>query len=136
MGYGVYNREGRWAGYGVPATCDHPDCGASIDRGMAYLCGEEPGAEKGCGLFFCSRHLFYTPNDDDPQMCSRCCDDEPPFEPTPDTAEWVEHMLTDESWGQWRSENPDRVAAMTTPTPTASPAVTDDAPRGARGDLT
>ena len=115
MGYGVYFRDGRWAGYGVPATCDHPGCEASIDRGMAYICGGEPGADKGCGLFFCGDHLWIGITDDDPQMCERCCDEEPPFDPTPDTPEWVAHMLTDESWEQWRTENPEQVAAMSAP---------------------
>lgn len=113
MGYGVYEYGGRWCGYGVPAICDHEGCGAEIDRGMAYLCGEEPGGgENGCGLFFCSDHLFISMGDDVPQMCERCCDDERPFQPTADSDEWVEHMLTDESWEQWRDENPEQVAAM------------------------
>lgn len=51
---------GRDVGYGVPAECDHPDCNAQIDRGLAYVCGGEPyGGELGCGLFFCASHLFY-----------------------------------------------------------------------------
>ena len=111
MGYAVYNRGGRWAGYGVPAICDHPDCAVEIDRGLAYRCGDI-GEDKGCGLFFCSSHLWIGSGDDDPQMCDRCCDDKPPFDPKSDTAEWVEHMLTDESWDQWRRENPERVAEM------------------------
>lgn len=120
MGYGVYEREGRWQGYGVPAICDHEGCGESIDRGMGYMCGEELGAEKGCGLFFCSDHLWIGGTDNDPQMCQRCCDDEPPFGRTPDTPEWVAHMLVDESWQQWRDENHGQVAAMTTtPDPTS-----------------
>ena len=64
MGYGVYEREGRWCGYGVPATCDFPGCGASIDRGLAYLCGGQ--GDGGCGLFFCGSHL----GDDD--LCEQC----------------------------------------------------------------
>ena len=112
MGYGVYFRDGRWAGYGVPAICDHPGCGASIDRGLAYRCGEEPGSDKGCGLFFCSNHLWISATDDDPQMCERCCDEDPQFDPTPDTSEWITHMLGDDSWVQWRNENPEKVAAM------------------------
>lgn len=116
MGYAVYNIDGRWCGYGVPATCDQPGCGASIDRGMAYICGDEPRPEKGCGLYFCSDHLWIGREDDEPQMCERCCDDEPPFDPTPDTAEWVTHVLSDDSWHQWRTENPDQVAAMSAKT--------------------
>jgi hypothetical protein len=112
MGYSVYNREGRWAGYGVPAICDHPGCGRRIDRGFAYLCGEDPWGEKGCGLFFCSDHLFLGPDDDDPFMCERCVTGEPSFNPTPDIDEWISHMLADESWQQWRDENQDKVAQM------------------------
>lgn len=112
MGYGVYFRDGRWAGYGVPAICEHPECDEAIDRGMDYRCGEEPGAEKGCGLFFCGKHLYFTPHDGDPQMCERCCDNEPPFSEKPDTREWIDWMLTDESWQQWRDENAQQVAAM------------------------
>jgi hypothetical protein len=42
----------------------------------------------------------------------RCANDQPPFEPTPDTAEWVEWKLTDDSWGPWRDENPEVVAEL------------------------
>ena len=40
MGYQVYedSKTGRWAGYGVPAECDRPDCATKIDRGLAYRC--------------------------------------------------------------------------------------------------
>lgn len=108
MGYGVYKRDGRWAGYGVPATCDHPDCGASIDRGLAYMCAPDTG----CGLFFCSGHLVFVDIPSEAQLCERCRDGKPPFDPTPDTAEWVTHMLTDESWQTWRDENPAALRAL------------------------
>jgi hypothetical protein len=26
-----------------------------------------------------------------------------PFEPKPDTPEWINHKLTDESWAKWRA---------------------------------
>ncbi len=115
MGYQVYEDRAardlgveRWAGYGVPATCDHPDCAIEIDRGLGYRCGDD--TDDGCGLSFCASHLYV--GGGDPQMCERCCDDEPPFGPKPDTAEWESHVLTDESWAQWRTENPARVAQM------------------------
>src|SRR5690242_21412869 len=107
---------GRFIGYGVPATCDHPGCGAEIDRGLDGACGggvteDVPNC---CGLFFCGAHLQYIEADDESGerqgwVCERCAKDELPFDPTPDTAEWVQHMLTDESWRQWRDENPERV---------------------------
>jgi hypothetical protein len=98
-------------GYGVPAICDQPGCSAAIDRGLSYVCGREPyGGEHGCGLFFCGEHLWVSPARI--QVCDRCIEEEPPYEPTPDTREWIEWKLTDESWGQWRDENPEKVNAM------------------------
>ena len=103
-------------GYGVPATCDYPACGASIDRGLEYVCGSEPyGGEHGCGLFFCGDHrtrvVEYAGWDDKRHayVCKRCAAGKSPFEPTPDTAEWLNWKLSDESWAQWRTENPDEV---------------------------
>jgi hypothetical protein len=90
----------RWQrdiGYGVPAICDHPGCGAEIDRGLSYVCGGEPyGGEEGCGLYFCEKHLFGH------FVCERCRDKKEPFEPTPDTSEWIHHKTTDPSWEKWR----------------------------------
>jgi hypothetical protein len=101
-------------GYGVPATCDHPGCGAEIDRGLSYVCGGEPyGGEHGCGLYFCADHLLLSMDGDASQVCDRCHDGDTPFEPTPDRAEWIRHKLTHESWQQWRDENPEEVAALT-----------------------
>lgn len=93
-------------GYGVPATCDRPGCGAVIDRGLSYVCaGQEPyGGDDGCGLFFCGEHLAH--------QCERCAAGQPPFDPTPDVREWLEWKLADESWGPWRDENPEAVAAL------------------------
>ena len=101
---GFDSRRNRDIGYGVPATCDFPGCGADIDRGMGYVCGGEPyGGEHGCGLYFCGEHLI----GGRPQQCDRCIDEQPPFEATPDTREWIEWKLTDESWAAWRDENPE-----------------------------
>lgn len=112
MGWSI-GYDGNWKrdiGYGVPATCDHPGCNAEIDRGLAYVCGGEPyGGDEGCGLYFCGKHLHYH---EGAQKCARCCDNDTPFDAKPDTAEWINHKLTDESWAQWRAEHPDEVAAM------------------------
>lgn len=95
----------RDVGYGVPAICDQPDCGEQINRGLGYVCGNEPyGGEKGCGLFFCGLHQF-GPD----QQCERCLAGEEPFEPTPDTEEWMWHKLGDSTWSDWRMEHPDEV---------------------------
>jgi hypothetical protein len=114
MGWSVgfdttWNRD---IGYGVPAICDKPGCGKAIDRGLAYVCGGEPyGGEHGCGLYFCEEHrpgvIEYGKRW--AAVCERCEAGEQPFTPTPDTAEWLEWKLTDESWAQWRSENPAKV---------------------------
>lgn len=104
----------RWSrdiGYGVPASCDHPGCGAEIDRGLSYVCGGEPyGGDRGCGLYFCSKHLLWSARL--PQLCSRCKRSRDPYKPTADRPEWIEHKLTDESWRRWRHENQEKVASL------------------------
>jgi len=117
MGWSVGEFNGRDIGYGVPAICDHPKCGVKIDRGLSYVCGGQPyGGKLGCGLFFCSEHLGYSEDEYvTDQLCERCLNPDKdgnvwPFEETPDIPEWLNHKLTDESWGRWRKENPDEVA--------------------------
>ena len=125
MGYQVYedSKTGRWAGYGVPAECDRPDCATKIDRGLAYRC-EDHGhwrpllgvvhsgqtgipipkievewvwvEEEGCGLFFCPTHL--------PNLALHYG-----ILPKGESPEWLHYILTHESWAQWRKENPDKV---------------------------
>jgi len=104
---GYDDRWQRWIGYGVPSVCDYPGCNEEIDRGLGYVCGGEPfGGDDGCGLFFCPDHKRH-------RLCRRCQDSADPYIPTPDTPQWVNHMLTDESWTGWRESNPDQVAEMT-----------------------
>jgi hypothetical protein len=106
MGWAVGKLDGRWIGYGVPAICDHPGCGAAIDRGLDYRCGGM--SDDGCSGFFCGSHLRFDVESDEgglEAVCERCANGEPPFAPTPDTPEWVNHILTDDSWEQWRTEN-------------------------------
>ena len=108
MGWSIgYDSQwGRDIGYGVPATCDHPGCNEEINRGLGYVCGDSPyGGEDGCGLFFCEKHSGV-------MLCERCEKGEDPFTPSPDTKEWTNHKLTDESWAQWRKENQDEVVVM------------------------
>lgn len=128
MGYQVYRDvEGndRWAGYGVPAECDWADCAKRIDRGLGCKCedhggyelildgesidylriDDEPAAEEewvetaGCGLYFCESHRVLTDRHDG-------------VAPKPDSAEWNAHILSDDSWQQWRDENPDVVEGL------------------------
>lgn len=92
-----------WArdiGYDVPAYCDHPRCLAEIDRGLAHVCGGKPlGGDKGCGLYFCSSHLK-GPYD----LCARCRNGKPPFQPKPDHPDWIAHKETHPSWAEWRKQ--------------------------------
>ena len=99
-------------GYGVPCKCDHPGCDAEIDRGLAFVCCDQQpyGGERGCGLYFCGDHQHMT--EDHHQLCARCLRGNPPFKAKPDVPEWIHHKLTDDSWQQWREENPDEVETM------------------------
>lgn len=126
MGYAVYDNDGRKAGYGVPAYCEHPGCDAEIDRGMSYACGGDP-FQYGCSRYFCSKHVFMTlvesNCDDDPEcddsdccvyrdVCERCKAGEAPFDMKPEHPEWVYHLLHHESWGEWRKNNPEEVEKL------------------------
>lgn len=107
----------RDVGYGVPAICDAPGCSREINRGLIHVCGGEPyGDVYGCGLFFCLDHLRYRwfplPGLYK-RVCKRCEHYKPPYKrPKADTAEWINHKLTDESWAEWRNDNPTKVAEM------------------------
>ena len=82
---------------------------------MSFVCGSDPyGGDRGCGLYFCGDHLGFRRNDGDRcvYVCGRCNKNRPPYDPTPDTAEWTAWKLTDESWGPWRDEHPEQVSAM------------------------
>lgn len=94
-------------GYGVPATCDHPECEKEIHRGLSYVCGHgQPyGGDSGCGLYFCPEH-------GGGGLCERCEAGQEPFDAKPDTAEWMQWKLQDESWQGWRDEHPEEVLRM------------------------
>lgn len=94
----------RWIGYGVPSYCDQPGCYEEIDRGLSHICGGLYYEENGCGLVFCSAHLYLN-NKGTENICERCLADKKPFDPSLDTYEWIEHMMTDPSWATWRKEN-------------------------------
>lgn len=133
MGYQVYKVGKRWGGYGVPAICEHPDCKKEIDRGMGYACGEEPFSEIACDRYFCSKHLFIVGWDQKSgdagwckheqdidgtcdcvlvRVCERCRDDKQPFPYKPEHPDWIKHLLTDESWKEWREKNPEEVEEL------------------------
>ena len=99
-------------GYGVPAVCDFPGCKEQIDRGLSYVCGSEPyGGDRGCGLYFCLEHMEYHPNLK-VYLCPRCGKSRSSYNPKLDTPEWLQFKLTDESWEEWRAENPAKVLQM------------------------
>ena len=59
MGWGDCGTDskGRPIGYVFPATCDHPDCLAEIDRGLSYACGDIHGEDEySCEKYFCYKH--------------------------------------------------------------------------------
>lgn len=64
MGYGAYLLpDGREAGYLVEAFCDKAGCVTKIDRGLGYLCGQNPegwrdAGEPGCGNYYCEAHRY------------------------------------------------------------------------------
>lgn len=127
MGYAIGYSNGRDIGYGVIATCDHPDCTEKIDRGMSYCCGEFVG-DYGCGLYFCMKHLSYAPipNDDERKgfdepldekgdyssLCERCEKNKAPFEPKEDHPDWMWWKLKDKTWMNWRKQNRKEVDAI------------------------
>lgn len=109
MGYAIYwvDKHRRFGGYGVPAQCEHPDCRRRIHRGLAFLCGSEPGGdETGCGLYFCEKHRLGV------GLCERCAKGKRPFRAKPDTKVWMRHLLKNRTWRQWRDENPREVSAI------------------------
>ena len=112
IGYDTsWNRD---IGYGVPAYCDFPGCGKEIDRGLSYVCGGEPyGGEYGCGLYFCAEHLYYAGKRREyKQLCPRCLKSKPAYKPSSEHPDWIKWKLTDESWAQWRAENPHEVELL------------------------
>lgn len=124
MGWAVGwdSRTKRFRGYGVPATCEEPECPEKIDRGLAYACG---GLDDGCGRFFCEDHLFYLnledkeeweldpdeDRDEDCFCCRRCVEGLDPYPLKPERRSWLKHVLSDSSWAQWRKEEPKLVEA-------------------------
>lgn len=66
------DKKGRYIGYGVAATCDYPDCGTKIDRGLGYACGGMHGErEDYCDGYFCTKHLFLGGPDGE-ALCETC----------------------------------------------------------------
>lgn len=107
MGYsvGYDHTHQRDVGYGVPAICEHPDCNEEIDRGMGHACGGG-FPDDGCGRYLCAKHGGGCCE------CDACADEQEPYPLKPDHPDWIKHKLTDESWAEWRAQNPAWVAAQ------------------------
>ncbi len=94
MGYQVYWENGRWQGYGVPAYCDHVGCFEEIDRGIAY---QHPDTEfVNPSIFTCEKHRYCSLEEFDINLLKEHPD-------------WLNHILTDESWAEWRNLHPEAV---------------------------
>ena len=126
MGYAIYQNGGRYAGYGVPAYCEHPGCDKKIDRGVSYACGQEP-FKYGCDRYFCGEHVFRhlvekgCVDSDDCEddeccvykdVCQRCKEEKSEFDYKPEHPDWIKHLLKDESWKEWRENNPESVKSL------------------------
>ncbi len=102
-------------GFDVPAICDHPDCEKAIHRGVEHVCGSEPyGGDSGCGLYFCEDHLELKTLDaskESTALCAQCSSGKEPFEPTPDTKEWVDYKETSHYWAGWRTYHQGKVSS-------------------------
>lgn len=129
MGYSVYfsDKNNRWQGYGVPAYCDHPDCNNVIDRGIGYVCCDNQNHSASCGGFYCELHRYQMVYEDEIQDMSDeelnglgidsreersqeddgiiCCTHKP-IE-SKEHPDWLNHVLTDDSWDEWRNKNPE-----------------------------
>lgn len=93
MRYGVYQANGRVQGYEIPAYCDYPGCREKIDRGMGYAHDEDK--EMPPSVFCCEKHKYKDINSFQVEE--------------KETVEWLNHILTDESWEQWRKDEPEIV---------------------------
>ena len=132
---GFNQEQGRHIGYGVLAICDHPDCTVEIDRGLVYMCCENPHPSPSCGGFYCAEHRDnYIYGDeiddmDDAELEALGIDVESqavfdavenadivrcrhsPIQPNKESASWLQHVIEDDTWSKWREENPEKVIA-------------------------
>lgn len=132
---GFHKEQQRHIGYSVFAICDHPNCTVEIDRGLAYMCCEDPKPSASCEGFYCAEHRDnYVYGDeiddmDDDELEAMGIDVESqavfdavengdivrcrhlPIPLNKESAYWLELVLADESWATWRDENPKKVTA-------------------------
>lgn len=112
------NDRKRFIGYGVPSYCEHPGCETKIDRGLAHTCGDLTlHGNTGCGMFFCDIHRgLYNKRINGSiecvELCYRCGHYKKPYKQKPEHPDWIKHILTDDSWAEWRSENKEEVTRI------------------------
>lgn len=77
------------AGYGVETVCEQDGCEENIDRGLAHLCGNNPGGDEyGCGGYFCGQHLYLGSGAPVSEgLCKRCSDRWEAEHPDPEDSE-------------------------------------------------
>lgn len=66
-------RNGINGGYLVVDRCNYEGCETEIDRGLDFLCGDEPcgTGTVGCGKWFCYDYLRF-PEESSHQLCKDC----------------------------------------------------------------
>lgn len=118
MGYAVYehrapSRPQQFAGYGVVARCDYPECSVEIDRGFSYACGGDGPLDHTCGGYFCGEHQNYDYADEDSDdmgdleniVCLHSPEDRDMAKP--EHPDWIKHVETDDTWEEFRTLYPD-----------------------------
>jgi len=75
---------------------------------LSHVCGmiNTDGEDRGCGLHSVLTTCLDSRSSD--SFVNAATHAQTPFARKPDLAEWSNHKLTDQSWAQWRAENPDR----------------------------
>ena len=58
-------------------------------------------------MFFCEEHLYL--NEKCIQLCERCLNDKEVFNIKPEHPDFINFILTDDSWEQWRQDNSDTI---------------------------
>ncbi|MFH7764588.1 hypothetical protein [Acinetobacter sp. BSP-28] len=115
------------------AYCDHPGCKNEIDRGIGYVCCGDQDHMCSCGGFYCAEHeslctiitedefedldqddiqellnhydLTEMPVFDEDGYFYHCSHE--PIEKDKEHPEWLKHVLTDETWQEWREKEPE-----------------------------
>jgi len=116
----LFGKSHKYLFFAPRLDCVHPRFSASSFEMFT------PFSEYGCDRYFCGKHLQYIringygercrhKNDcecDIVNVCERCEKKKRLFPYKPEHPTWVKHLLTDESWVEWRKNNPQEVAEL------------------------